>query len=95
MLIGEITFPETVEALAQTEAPLGPEVNPTVFSAAGSSAKAPHDRPSIRTVLNSPDTMLMGNEDGLEGLGVCAEADPWRHRSPRTESAAPAPSGLY
>lgn len=67
MLIGDLSFREAVELLHPTQALLGREVNPKVFSATEFSAKAPTE-PFLANVLAKPKLFLIGNAHDLEEL---------------------------
>lgn len=67
MLIGDISFRQAVELLHPTQAVLGREVNPKVFSATEFSAKAPTE-PFLADVLAKPKLFLVGNAHDLEEL---------------------------
>jgi DNA-binding transcriptional ArsR family regulator len=66
MLVGDIGFAEAVELLYPTQAMLGREVNPKVFTAAEFSAKAAE--PFLRDVLDKPKIFLIGNDHDLAEL---------------------------
>lgn len=65
MLIGNITFREAVEALHPTQAILGREVNPRVFSVEEFRAKASSE-PFLVDVLAKPKLFLIGSANDLE-----------------------------
>jgi len=67
MLIGDISFRQAVELLHPTQAVLGRDVNPKVFSATEFSAKAPSE-PFLADVLAKPKLFLIGNAHDLEEL---------------------------
>ena len=67
MLIGDISFRQAVELLHPTQAVLGREVNPKVFSATEFSAKAPTE-PFLADVPAKPKLFLIGNAHDLEEL---------------------------
>jgi DNA-binding transcriptional ArsR family regulator len=67
MLIGDLGFREAVELLHPTQAVLGREVNPHVFSAAEFIAKWPVE-PFLADVLSKPKLFLIGNAHDLEEL---------------------------
>jgi predicted nucleotidyltransferase len=67
MLIGDLGFRQAVELLHPTQAVLGREVNPKVFTADEFSAKAPTE-PFLADVLAKPKLFLIGNAHDLEGL---------------------------
>ncbi len=65
MLIGDISFRQAVELLHPTQAALGREVNPKVFSPAEFSAKATTE-PFLAEVLARPKLFLIGHAHDLE-----------------------------
>lgn len=67
MLIGDISFRQAVELLHPTQAVLGREVNPKLFSTTEFSAKAPSE-PFLADVLAKPKLFLIGNAHDLEEL---------------------------
>jgi len=67
MLIGDLTFRQTVELLHPTQAVLGREVNPKVFAAEEFVAKLPVE-PFLADVLAKPKLFLIGNAHDLEEL---------------------------
>ena len=68
MLIGDIGFAQVLELLYPTQAELGREVNPKVFSSGEFAAKAAAE-PFLRDVLAKPKIFLVGNEHDLAELG--------------------------
>ena len=67
MLIGELGFREAVELLHPSQALLGREVNPKVFSAREFTAKAITE-PFLVDILAKPKIFLIGNAHDLEEL---------------------------
>ena len=67
MLIGELGFREAVELLHPSQALLGREVNPKVFSAREFTAKASTE-PFLVDILAKPKIFLIGNAHDLEEL---------------------------
>ena len=67
MLIGELGFREAVELLHPSQAALGREVNPRVFSAREFTDKAATE-PYLIDVLAKPKIFLIGNAHDLEEL---------------------------
>ena len=67
MLIGDISFRQAVQLLHPTQAVLGREVNPKLFSTTEFSAKAPTE-PFLADVLAKPKLFLIGNAHDLEEL---------------------------
>ena len=67
MLIGDVGFRQAVEALHPTQAVLGREVNPKVFSADEFGDKASAE-PFLVDVLAKPKLFLIGNAHDLEEL---------------------------
>ena len=68
MLIGDVGFAQVLELLYPTQAELGREVNPKVFSCSEFATKAAVD-PFLRDVLAKPKIFLIGNEHDLAELG--------------------------
>ena len=68
MLIGDIGFAQVLELLYPTQAELGREVNPKVFSPGEFAAKSAAE-PFLRDVLAKPKIFLIGNEHDLAELG--------------------------
>ena len=67
MLIGDVSFRRVVELLHPTQALLGREVNPTVFTAKEFSAKVSRE-PFLTDVLAKPKIFLIGKAHDLEEL---------------------------
>jgi predicted nucleotidyltransferase len=67
LLIGDLDFAQAVTLLHPTQALLGREVNPKVFTAAEFSAKAATE-PFIRDILAKPKIFLVGNDHDLAEL---------------------------
>jgi hypothetical protein len=67
MLIGDVNFRQVVQELHPTQAILGREVNPKVFSAEEFDAKARRE-PFLADVLAKPKLFLIGNDHDLEEL---------------------------
>lgn len=67
MLIGDVGFRQAVEVLHPTQAVLGREVNPKVFTADEFVAKVPTE-PFLTDVLAKPKLFLIGNAHDLEEL---------------------------
>lgn len=67
LLIGDLGFAQAVTLLHPTQALLGREVNPKVFTAAEFSAKAATE-PFIRDILAKPKIFLVGNDHDLAEL---------------------------
>jgi len=67
LLFGDLDFAQAVTLLHPTQALLGREVNPKVFTAAEFSAKAATE-PFIRDILAKPKIFLMGNDHDLAEL---------------------------
>ena len=67
MLIGDVSFREVVALTYPSQATLGREINPKVFSASEFTAKASSE-PFLADVLAKPKTFLMGNAHELEEL---------------------------
>jgi predicted nucleotidyltransferase len=67
MLIGDLSFRQTVELLHPTQAVLGREVNPKVFTTGEFTAKVPME-PFLADVLAKPKLFLIGNAHDLEEL---------------------------
>lgn len=67
MLIGDVSFREAVALTYPSQAALGREINPKVFSATEFAVKA-RSEPFLHDVLAKPKTFLKGNADELEEL---------------------------
>ncbi len=67
LLIGDLGFAQAVTLLHPTQALLGREVNPKVFTAAEFTAKAATE-PFIRDILAKPKIFLVGNDLDLAEL---------------------------
>jgi predicted nucleotidyltransferase len=67
MLIGDLSFRQTVELLHPTQAVLGREVNPKVFTTGEFTAKVPME-PFLADALAKPKLFLIGNAHDLEEL---------------------------
>lgn len=69
MIVGEVSFKEAVEALAQTQEILGREVNPVVYGPDEFEKKRKEGHHFILSVLENPKIFLIGSEDDLGAVG--------------------------
>jgi len=67
-VVGEISFGDTVEALAPAQRKLGREINPTVFSPPEFADKAHEGNHFVSTVLAEKKLFLIGGANELEGV---------------------------
>lgn len=68
LVIGDVTFSETAEALARTQDAIGREVNPSVFPPAEFRAKLVAGNHFLGSVLKGEKIFLIGNEHELGRL---------------------------
>ena len=68
MVIGDVTFAETSEALGQAQKAIGREVNPSVYAPADFRAKLRAKHHFLRTVQNGEKIFLIGDERELGRL---------------------------
>jgi predicted nucleotidyltransferase len=68
MVIGEVGFGEVVSALAEAQEQLAREINPTVYPVGEFRAKLASGHHFLKTVVNGPKIMLVGDEHELAGL---------------------------
>ena len=68
MVIGEVSFAETSEALARAQETIGREVNPSVYPPAEFRAKLAAKHHFLRTVLKGEKIFLIGDEHELGRL---------------------------
>jgi predicted nucleotidyltransferase len=68
MLIGDVGFTETSEALEQAQKAIGREVNPSVYAPADFRAKLNAKHHFLRTVVSAEKIFLVGDERELERL---------------------------
>ncbi len=68
MVIGEVSFAETSEALAGAQKSIGREVNPSVYSPADFRAKLAAKHHFLRSVLKGEKIFLFGDERELARL---------------------------
>ena len=68
MVIGEVSFAETSDALARTQSAIGREVNPSVYPRGEFRAKLGAKHHFLRSVLKSEKIFLIGNQRELARL---------------------------
>ena len=68
MVIGEVSFAETSDALARTQSAIGREGNPSVYPRAEFRAKLGANHHFLRSVLKSEKIFLIGNQRELARL---------------------------
>jgi predicted nucleotidyltransferase len=68
MVIGDVSFAQTAEALARTQESIGREINPTVYPPDEFRAKLGAKQHFLRTVLKSEKIFLIGDELELARL---------------------------
>ena len=68
LIVGEITFAQTVSALLPAQESLGREVNPSVYPAAEFLDKLAQGHHFLTRVMNGPKLFLIGSEHDLAGL---------------------------
>lgn len=76
MVVGDITFGDMVEAVADTEQAIGREVNPSVYSTEEFRAKIASGHHFLGSVARGPVRMLLGDEDELRRMAAEGLADP-------------------
>ena len=69
MVIGECSFDETVQALAEAQETLLREINPAVYGPDEWRSKLRAGHPFVTAVARGPKIFLWGDEDDLERLG--------------------------
>jgi len=68
MIVGAISFGDTVSLLSPAEEKLGREINPVVYPIAEFKQKVRADHHFVKTVLNNKKIFLIGDEDELARL---------------------------
>lgn len=68
MIIGEVSFGDTVSALTDAESKLGREINPVVYSVDEFRTKTREAQNFIQTVLRNKKIFVAGSEDELARL---------------------------
>jgi hypothetical protein len=69
LVIGTVSLAALSPALAEAEAKLAREVNPTVYAPAELAKKRKARHHFVKEVLSSPKLFVPGGADGLERLG--------------------------
>jgi predicted nucleotidyltransferase len=68
MVIGDISFADSVSALSPVQEVLSREINPTVYPPGEFKEKLSADQHFIKSVLSSPKIFLIGNKNELDEL---------------------------
>jgi predicted nucleotidyltransferase len=68
MVIGNISFADSVSALSPVQEVLSREINPTVYPPGEFKEKLSADQHFIKSVLSSPKIFLIGNKNELDEL---------------------------
>jgi hypothetical protein len=68
MVIGDVSFADVSEALAQAQEAIGREVNPSVYTPTDFRAKVTAKRHFLRSVLKGEKIFLIGDERELRRL---------------------------
>lgn len=65
MLLGDATFAEVIQALYDTQAVLGREINPKVMTRAEWLEKKASHSPFVQEIMTKPKLFILGDEHGL------------------------------
>ena len=69
LVISEAGFKEVVKALAEAQARLSREINPSVYTESEFQKKLQSGQHFVSSVLKGPKILVIGDEDELAGLG--------------------------